>query len=150
VGPYRWLEIREATRAHLLVREADLVDGWLLRIDSLHAGLVLEAAEGSAFPAFEAFLDARADAPPEVSRWQTDGILAASSTGGTRLELRYDGTHRIDGEPVDYSAYPLYEAPGVTAAVGAGVVHFRHGGEELVVDFEVDPDEPLLPMRSIG
>jgi hypothetical protein len=150
VGPYRWLEIREATRAHLLVREADLVDGWLVRIDSLHAALVLEAAEAAAFSSFETFLDARAACPPEVSRWQTDGVLAASSTGGSRLELRYDGVHRIDGVPVDYGAYPLYEAPGVSAAVGEGVVRFEHDGDELVVDFQVAPTDPTLPMRSIG
>ncbi len=150
VGLYRWLEIREATRAHLLVREADLVDGWLVRIDSLKAGLVLEATESSAFASFEAFIDARAAALPDVSRWQTDGVLAASSTAGTRLELDYDGMHRIDGEPVDYDAYPLYQAPGVAAAMGEGIIRFEHGEEELVVDFEIEPDGPVLPMRSIG
>ena len=58
--------------------------------------------------------------------------------------------HRVDGEAIDYDAWPLYEAPGVEGPLGLGRVTLGHDGEELVLDFGVDPDRPLQPMRVIG
>jgi hypothetical protein len=41
IGPYEWETIREANNANILVREGDLIDGWLLRLNSLNPGLIL-------------------------------------------------------------------------------------------------------------
>ena len=41
-------------------------------------------------------------------------------------------------------------APGVQAPLGTGKMAFRHGEDELALDFGIDSDAPLLPMRVIG
>ncbi len=64
--------------------------------------------------------------------------------------MRYDGPHLVDGEAIDYEAYPLYEAPGVEAALGTGRMLFQHGEDRLQLDFGVDRETPQLPMRVIG
>ena len=45
---------------------------------------------------------------------------------------------------------PQYEAPGVEGTVGTGRVEFRRAGDDFALDFGVDPDLPMLPMRVIG
>ena len=66
------------------------------------------------------------------------------------MEMYFDGQHRVDGEAIDYDAYPLYEAPGVDAQAGTGRMTFRKGDQEVRLDFGVDASKPLLPIRVIG
>ena len=148
IGPYSWLEIREANNANIMVREGDLINGWLLRLDSLHPGLVLEAAEADR--PFEAFCQTRLAAPPDLSGWPDPGRLAVDTPDGHCLAITYDGPHCLDGAPIDYTAYPLYEAPNARAALHTGRLSFGQGADALEVDFDLDPSRPLPPMRVIG
>lgn len=139
--PYHWMEIVEES----------LVDGWLLRMEGTDLGLALEAEEAAAAGSFDSFCAQMAGEPRlDLSRWQEAGEVAFTTRRGPRLELTYDGAHRVDRQEIDYDAWPLYEAPGVEGAVGTGRVVFRRDGDELALDFGVDPDKPLLPMRVIG
>ena len=72
------------------------------------------------------------------------------NTKGQTLDLTYDGAHKVDGEAIDYDAYPLYEAPGVDAPLGTGKVKFARGEHAIEVNFDIDPEKELLPMRVIG
>ena len=138
---YHWMEIVEES----------LVDGWLLRMEGTDLGLALEAEEAVAAGTFDSFCAQMTDTPRlDVSCWQASGRAAFHTRRGAELELTYDGPHRIDGREIDYDAWPLYEAPGVEGALGTGRVLFRRGDEELKLDFGVDPERPMLPMRVIG
>ncbi|MEE2627470.1 MAG: hypothetical protein VX670_03175, partial [Candidatus Latescibacterota bacterium] len=150
IGPYEWMTIREANNANILVREGDLIDGWLLRIHSVRAGLVLEAIEADEVESFDAFCAARSALQPELSQWPFNKSVQVQTTTGHVLDIAHGGAHRIDGEVVDYDAYPLYEAPGVEAALGTGKIRFARGNDAVEVDFDVDPNKALLPMRVIG
>ncbi|MBT6149217.1 MAG: hypothetical protein HOH74_27515, partial [Gemmatimonadetes bacterium] len=139
--PYQWLEIHEA----------DLVDGWLLRMEGENLGLALETEEAAKAGSFETFCAQMTDSPRlDLSRWSTSGEVAYRTRRGPRLALTYDGAHRVDGEEIDYGAWPQYEAPGVEGTVGTGRVEFRRAGDDFALDFGVDPDLPMLPMRVIG
>jgi hypothetical protein len=150
IGPYRWLDIRESNNANIMVRQGDLINGWLLRLDGLTPGLVLEAVEADEAGDFADYCRRRTALPLDLNGWPVDGQVALESAGGARLEMQYDGPHKVDGEAIDYSAYPLYGAPGVEAPLGTGKVSFKKGDLEHEVDFGVDPDAPLAPMRVIG
>ena len=150
IGPYEWMTIREANNANILVREGDLIDGWLLRIHSGQAGLVLEAIEADQTESFNAFCAARSAQQPDLSQWPSNGRVQVQTTTGHALDIEHGGAHRINGRDVDYDAYPLYEAPGVEAPLGTGKVHFARGDDAVEVDFDVDPNKALLPMRVIG
>jgi len=151
IGRYRWLSIRESTNDHVMVKDANLVDGWLLRLESLSAGLALEVVEAAEVGDFAAFCAKRAAQQPDLSAWPESGQVGLETWDGRRLEMDYDGSHCVDGQAIDYEAYPLYEAPGVEAPLGTGRMIFRRAGEETVeLDFGIDPHAPLPSMRVIG
>jgi hypothetical protein len=140
IGKYRWLEILEAP----------LVDGWLLRMDGLEVGLVLEAEEAEEAGTFEIFCEQMVGPRLDLSGWPDPGRVIFETRRGHRLDMTYDGTHRVDGREIDYGGWPLYEAPGVEGALGTGRIVFHRGAEQLELDFGVDPSKPMLPIRVIG
>jgi hypothetical protein len=140
IGPYRWMEIWEE----------NLVEGWLLRVEGHEVGLVLEAEEAEAAGAFANFCEEMTAPRLDLSGWPEPGRVRFESIRGHELEITCDGPHRVDGAEIDYASWPLYEAPGVEAPLGAGRVVFSRGEEHLELDFGVDPDRPMLPMRVIG
>lgn len=87
---------------------------------------------------------------PQPDAGRGPACVAVRTIGGVLLEMEYDGEHRIDGKPVRYGAWPLYDAPGVTAPLGAGRVTVEHGGKRLEIGGGRDPGAPLRPMRVIG
>ena len=134
-----------------MVNFANLVDGWLLRLESPNTGLMLEAVEAVDVEDFATYCGGRTAQPPDLSAWSESGRVGLTTWEGCVLEMDYDGAHRVDGKAIDYDAYPLYEAPGVDAPLGTGRMEFRRAGEEMVeLDFGVDPQAPLPPMRVIG
>ncbi len=48
----------------------------------------------------------------------------------------YADQNKIDGQPVDYRAFPLLGNPWVEQAVGGDALTVRHGGQSLVYDFK--------------
>ena len=150
IGPYGWSEIREEGSMRHLAANPDQIDGWLLRIPDVHGGLILEAREADEEDSFEAFCARRAASQPDLSGWPGSDRVAVETLSGNKLEMYYEGQHRVDGTAIDYDAYPLYEAPGVDAPMGTGKMTFSHGDQEVRLDFGVDPAKPLLPIRVIG
>lgn len=150
VGAYTWERIREAASDGVMVRRGDLIDGWLLRIEDLNAALVLEAVEADEAGSFAGYCDRRVGADVDTSAWPGDGRLDVATHNGVRLSLAHDGPHLVDGEAIDYDNWPLYDAPGAEAETNTGEITFRAGDDELALDFGVNPDEPLIPMRVIG
>jgi hypothetical protein len=140
IGAYRWESIKEDPQ----------VDGWLLRIEDVHAGLVVEAVEASDVASFDAFCDAIVQRGLDLHDWQDQGVVRYDALNGHRLEMVYDGDHVVDGERVDYDAWPLYGGPGIEAPLGTGVIMFEQGDKMVRLDFEVDQDAEMIPMRVIG
>ena len=150
IGRYIWEHIRESSNDSTMVSEGGLIDTWLLRILDAHAGLVLEAVEADDAGAFAAWCDRRASDDADLSGWPDGSVVRVPSTGGSMLELEYDGAHRVDGESIDYDSWPLYDSPGAHALVNTGTMRFGHGDDRIEVDFEIDPAKPLMPMRVVG
>jgi hypothetical protein len=140
IGAYRWAEIREE----------DLVDGWLLRLEGSAPGLVLEVEEADEAGVYPNFCEEMVVSRLDLSGWPDPGRVRFESLRGHELDILYDGPHRVDGEEIDYGAWPLVEAPGVEAPLGEGRVRFRGESGAFELDFEVDPARPMIPMRVIG
>jgi len=144
IGPYRWEDIHEPGK------DGNWIDGWLLRIDDMNAGFVLDAVEQDDAGSFEDFCRVRAAGHLDLTGWPKEGRVSLDSFAGVRLEMDFDSAHYIDGARIDYAAYPLFEAPGVYAPLGTGKLSFCHNEDTLELDFDIDPDDPPLPMRVIG
>ena len=149
IGLYTWQAIRESNNSGTMVTEGDLIDGWLLRIEDIHAGLVLEAVEAKGTGTFQSFTENRINRKVDLNGWPDDQRVAVENYRGEWLEMHYNGPHMVNGEPINYS-YPLFEAPGVEAELGTGKIVFRRGDDVLELDFGIDPENPLIPMRSVG
>lgn len=141
---YTWEDIHENGT------DGNHIDGWLLRIHDRHAGLVLEAVEADAVDGFDDVCRRRAEAHVALNDWPDGGRVVADTVGGARLEMHWDGPHLVDGQAIDYDAWPLFDGPGVDAPLGSGRIALEHDGERLDLDFGLQPGAPLLPMRVIG
>lgn len=140
IGPYRWESIAED----------DHVDGWLLRIEDIHAGLVVEAMEADEAGSFDDFCDAIAARDLDLNHWKDQGVVRYSALNGHRLKMAYDGAHWVDDVEIDYDAWPLYDGVGVSGKMGSGVVVFEKGDQSLTLDFDVDETKDMIPMRVVG
>ena len=148
IGLYRWHEIKEAASSNIMVREGDLIDGWLLRIEDRYAGLVVEAVEKSRNSDYESFILERSETIPDTRLWPSRKAVEYETTSGDRLKMEYGGLHTVNGEAIDYDRWPLYDAPWVHAETGTGIVRYEKDGEKIEYDFEAS--HPLIPMRVIG
>lgn len=149
IGEYHWEEIRESRNDAIMVSDGDLIDGWLLRIHDRHAGLVLEAVEAGDVDAFEAYVGDRSARDVDVSRWP-DEAVSVTTHDGHAMTLNFDGEHTVDGVRIDYDAWPLYGSPHAEADVGTGMMVFRHEADAVEVDFGVEAEAEMIPMRVIG
>ncbi len=150
IGDYEWLEILESRNDAIMVSEGDLIDGWLLRIQDRHAGLVVEAVESNGFGSFEAYVDARVGRDVDVSEWPAESKATVTTHDGKMMVLDYDGDHTVDGVVIEYDSWPLYGSRNAEGEVGTGKVKFEHGESAVVVDFGLDGSADLIPMRVSG
>jgi hypothetical protein len=101
----------------------------------LKNGYVVEVAPVSEFASYQEFKDAIRSLPIEI---RTDPVPAVTFTAldGTRLEAAYGSAPRIDGKPVDYSEWPLFEGPFSQAERESHQLEIRHDTESLMLDFK--------------
>ena len=84
--------------------------------------------------------------------------MVAGDTRGHSLVLEYavdEGgssrtSHQLDGEEIDYAAYPLLGAPGVEAPLGTGRIVLECDGQRAELDFGPEVDPASLPTRVVG
>ena len=149
IGEYEWTTIREANNSNILVREGDLIDGWLLRLNTHKPGLILEATEAKKTDSFKSFVEKRSHLSPSLEEWINNNRLQVQTTTGHNLDITHGGRHLINGELVDYN-YDLYEAPGVVAPLNSGKIEFENNHYSVKLDFAVEKNKEIMPMRVIG
>ncbi|MDP7450426.1 MAG: hypothetical protein QF689_17685, partial [Candidatus Latescibacteria bacterium] len=132
------------------VKDADFVNGWFVRLRGDDVGLVIEASEKDAHGSLDEFASSFDPDVVDVSDWTDRHQIGYRTLSGDRLQMTYDGDHLVNGKAIDYDGWQLYDAPEARAALNSGVVHFEHEGESLTLDFGVDPDREMIPMRVIG
>ena len=120
LAPYEWR--REET------------GDWRLHSPHLTNGAVVQVAPASAFASWDAFkqainvfpLTADVDGAPRVQ---------FTTLSGDALDVRYGETPRVNGEPVDYEAWPLFDGPFLRAERGSRTLDIRYGRMRRVLDF---------------
>ena len=106
------------------------------RLHSPHLknGLVLQVAPSSSFPSFEAFVDAVRSLPLETATAPTPRVRFRS-LGGDLLEAAYGDTPRVNGSPIDYDSWELFDGPFLEAEKGSRRLEMRHGKLRRLLDF---------------
>jgi hypothetical protein len=140
IGDWRWDS----------VRDANFIDGWFVRLRGDGVGLVIEASEKDGYDDLDAFAQTFGTDTVDLSAWSDRQQVTYKTLSGDRIEMTYDGDHRVNDKPIEYAQWKLYDAPEVSAELGSGVVRFKHEDASLTLDFGVDPSRQMIPMRVVG
>jgi len=110
-------------------------------------GYIVQVAPTAGFESYDEFKQAVRALPVTTS---TDGLASVSFTSleGHRLEATYGQTPRIDGEPIDYSSWKLFDGPFAQSDRGSQQVLIRHGSETLNLDFATATTESSVTPAS--
>ncbi|RMF61559.1 MAG: hypothetical protein D6746_05465 [Bacteroidetes bacterium] len=126
LAPYRWEEQPDAWDENRKHRR--------LVSPHLKNGAVVQVAPASAYASMEAFRAAVRALPLEVSTHPVPSVRF-TTLGGATMELTYGETPRLNGTPVDYAAWPLYEGPFLQAAPESRRLEMRYGALRRLLDF---------------
>lgn len=99
-----------------------------------HNGYVAQFASVDDFADIEAFMTAVKALPLSISL-SPKASVEFTALDGTVMTGTYGETPAINGEPLDYAHWPLYEGPFLNAERGANVLRLRHDSESRILDF---------------
>lgn len=100
----------------------------------LKNGTIVQAASASEFADFEAFKRA-IRALPLTFALEPVPTVNFRSLRGKEIVCTYGQTPQLDGRPVDYSKWKLFEGPYLNAEKGSRRLTITHGRLERVLDF---------------
>jgi hypothetical protein len=87
---------------------------------------------------FKSFADFQAAVRALPLKFSTAAVLEVSFTSldGSVLHSRYGAPPSVNGQMVDYAAWPLFESPYAVEARGSQKLELHYGGERLLLDFK--------------
>lgn len=124
---------------------------WRLFSTGLQNGAVVQVAPASEYATFEAFRDAVLALDLETTTEPAPSVRF-TTLDGADLSVTYGETPTVDGEAVDYDAWPLFDGPFMYAEAGSRRLELRYGAMRRLLDFETvsvrDWVEPTPPAES--
>lgn len=114
-------------------------------------GYVVQVAPARDFASFAAFQEAVRALPVSFALSPTP-TATFTALDGSVLQARYGETPVVNGTPLDYAGWPLFESPFGHAAAGENKLTLRQGEETYVLDFTgagngtAAPERPESPM----
>ncbi len=126
MAPYTWEPITD-------VWDSTMVHQRLVS-PHLKNGAVVQLSPASAYASFDAFKAAVRALPLETSTEPVPSVRF-TALNGHRLTATYGETPSIDGTPVDYAAWPLFDGPFTHAAPGSRMLELRYGPMHRLLDF---------------
>ncbi len=108
---------------------------WRLHSPHLKNGAVVQVAPASSYPTFEAFKTAVKVLPIDVSDVPVPQARF-TSLDGAALHAVFGDVPTVDGRPVDYENWPLFEGPFLKAEKGGKKLEIRYGTRLRLLDFD--------------
>lgn len=106
----------------------------LLISPHLKNGTIVQAAAASEFKSFADF-QAAIRALPLAFELEPAPTVTFTTLRGHTMAFTYGQTPVLDGQPVDYADWKLFESPYLNAEVGSRKLTITHGELERVLDF---------------
>lgn len=100
----------------------------------LKNGFVVQIAAASEYPDLAAFGRAITKLPLAFALDPVPTVRFQSLRGAT-LEFTYGNTPKVNGNPLDYSRWPLFGGPFLEAAVDSEQLILKHGNMRRTLDF---------------
>ena len=120
LAPYEWRPIKGGDKR--------------LYSPHLKNGTILQAADASEFKSFEAFKQAIRSLPLAV-KLEPVPRVTMRTLRGAEVVCTYGETPVVNGAPVDYAAWKLFNGPYLHAEKGSRRLVIRHGQLERILDF---------------
>ncbi len=102
---------------------------------SLKNGYIVQVAPVSEYETYADFQNAIRALPVEYKLEPTPSVRY-TTLDGVKLTARYGGTPTIDGQPVDYSKWKLFDGPFAQAERESQTLEMIHGQERYFLDFK--------------
>lgn len=122
----------------------------LLVSPHLKNGTIVQAASADEFAGFDEFKAAIRALPLEFSM---DSVPSVSMTTlrGRKVSFAFGSDPIVDGKPVDYSKWKLFEGPYLNSELRSRKLTITHGRLERVLDFNtLTVRDRVLPARAAG
>jgi hypothetical protein len=129
---YRW--IKYLHRNGGWAKELQDLGGQLLTSPHLKNGTIVQAASASEFKSFADFQAAIRALPLEFSLEPVPAVKL-TTLRGKQVAFTYGQPPAVNGVPVDYSKWKLFEGPYLNAEVGGRKLTITHGALQRVLDF---------------
>lgn len=110
--------------------------------DARQNGFVLQVAPQRDFSTYAEFQTAVRALPLAVTLAPTPEV-AFTALDGSVLHARYGERPAINGLPVDYQNWPLFESPFAREPRGSGRLEIHQGGESRLLDFKQRADRAI-------
>lgn len=101
----------------------------------LQNGAVVQTARPGDFSSFQAFKDQVLSLPIETSIDPTPSVKY-TALNGDHLEFTYGKTPTVNGTPVDYEHWPLFDGPFLHAEEGSQQLEMQSGSMHRLLDFK--------------
>jgi len=119
--------------------------GSLLTSPHLKNGTIVQAASADEFESFAAFQAAIRALPLEFGL-EPKPTVKFTTLRGKQVSVTYGETPVLDGVPVDYTQWKLFEGPHLNAEVGGRKLTITHGRLQRVLDFNtLTATDSVLP-----
>ncbi|MEI7552582.1 MAG: hypothetical protein WCL24_09665 [Verrucomicrobiota bacterium] len=132
LAPYHWIPYLHYAGGW--AKEKLPVGGRLLVSPHLKNGTIVQAASAAEFPSFAAFQAAVTALPLQFSL-EPVPTVRLTTLRGRQISFTHGQTPSVNGTPVDYAAWKLFEGPHLNAEVGGRRLTITHGRLERVLDF---------------
>lgn len=98
-------------------------------------GTILQPASKEDFPSWETFKDAVRSRELIIDREDGPKVYYETLTGKA-IQVQFGEEPLVNGEPVDFENWPLFESPYLEAEEGSKRLVMRHGSLKRTLDFE--------------
>ncbi|MEY3773648.1 MAG: hypothetical protein RLZZ129_428 [Verrucomicrobiota bacterium] len=132
LAPYHWIPYLHYKGGWAKVR--DDLGGQVLTSPHLKNGTIVQAAGADEFESFEAFKSAMRALPLEFKLEPVPSVRF-TTLRGKAVSFTYGETPVVDGVPLDYAKWKLFEGPYLNAEVGGRKLTVTHGRLQRVLDF---------------
>ncbi len=118
--PYDWIEEDEC---------------WRLRSHELKNGCIVEVASADEYSSFEDFQKAILSNKLIIVDFDQNLTVDYMTSAGNQMQFAYDGERLLNGRPIDFASYKLFNGPFLNAEVGSRKLEMRYKEMKLTLNF---------------
>ena len=104
-----------------------------LTLNNPRTGLVMEVAQISDYPSFDAFQKQIKKNKLEVDLKNLN--VKYTNSRGDKLDFTHGKKRILNGKKIDFEKWPLFDGPFIYSKMGSKIVEIKYGEEKVMLDF---------------